>query len=67
MTARGDYGGDISPADALELLKQYPEATLVDVRTQPEWSFVGVPDLSGLWKGAYLPRMAVLPIHARQC
>jgi rhodanese-related sulfurtransferase len=50
MTTRGDYGGDISPAEALELLKQNPEATLVDVRTQPEWSFVGVPDLSALGK-----------------
>jgi rhodanese-related sulfurtransferase len=26
------------------------KAVLVDVRTQPEWAFVGVPDLSGLDK-----------------
>ena len=28
----------------------HPESRLVDVRTGPEWSFVGVPDLSALDK-----------------
>lgn len=30
------------------MLKDHPEAQLVDVRTQAEWSFVGLPDLSSL-------------------
>ena len=30
------------------MLTDNPEAVLVDVRTQAEWKFVGVPDLSGL-------------------
>jgi rhodanese-related sulfurtransferase len=30
------------------LLSENPEAVLVDVRTDAEWRFVGVPDLSGL-------------------
>ena len=33
---------------AWELLNDNPEAVLVDVRTDAEWRFVGVPDLSGL-------------------
>lgn len=44
----GEYGGDVSPGEAMALLKDDPSAVLVDVRTQPEWSFVGIPDLSSL-------------------
>lgn len=42
------YAGDVSPQQAWALLSDDPEATLVDVRTEAEWRFVGVPDLSGL-------------------
>ncbi len=44
----GDYGGDISPDEAMALLENDKSAVLVDVRTSPEWSFVGVPDLSAI-------------------
>lgn len=44
----GEYGGDISPDEAMALLKENTKAVLVDVRTGPEWSFVGVPDLSSI-------------------
>ncbi len=37
------YAGDVTPTQAWELLEQ-GDAVLVDVRTQAEWSFVGVPD-----------------------
>jgi rhodanese-related sulfurtransferase len=37
---------DISPADSYEALKSEPDAILVDVRTDAEWNFVGIPDLS---------------------
>ena len=30
------------------MMKADPRAQLVDVRTQAEWSFVGLPDLSGV-------------------
>ena len=39
------YAGDLTPAQAWELLGQVGHAVLVDVRTQAEWQFVGVPDL----------------------
>lgn len=42
------YAGDITPEEAWKLLKDNPEAILVDVRTDAEWRFVGVPDISGL-------------------
>jgi rhodanese-related sulfurtransferase len=39
-----DYAGDITAEQAWELLKDTPGAVLVDVRTEAEWRFVGVPD-----------------------
>jgi rhodanese-related sulfurtransferase len=37
------YRGDLPPVEAHARLKANPQAVLVDVRTQPEWTFVGVP------------------------
>lgn len=42
--------GDLTPARAWEVLVQDPRAVLVDVRTAAEWTFVGLPDLSGIGK-----------------
>ena len=42
------YAGDITPQQAWTLLNDHADAVLVDVRTDAEWRFVGVPDLSGL-------------------
>lgn len=44
------YAGDLTPDEAWELLRREPDAVLVDVRTDPEWTFVGVPDLTDLGK-----------------
>jgi rhodanese-related sulfurtransferase len=44
------YAGDLSPTQTWELLAAEPDAVLVDVRTQAEWSWVGLPDLSPLGK-----------------
>ena len=40
------YAGDIEPSEAWRLLQQ--GALLVDVRTDAEWNFVGLPDLASL-------------------
>ena len=42
------YAGDITPEEAWKLLTDDPEAVLVDCRTEAEWRFVGVADLSSL-------------------
>jgi rhodanese-related sulfurtransferase len=42
------YAGDLSPTEAWELLEREPEAALVDVRSEAEWVFVGVPDVTEL-------------------
>lgn len=42
------YAGDIAPQQAWEILTGNPDAVLVDVRTEAEWKFVGVPDTSSI-------------------
>lgn len=38
----------MKPQDAYETLRSNPAAALVDVRTQAEWNFVGIPDTRDL-------------------
>lgn len=45
-----DYAGDITPTEAWEMLASHPDARLIDVRTDAEWRFVGVPDTSSTGK-----------------
>ncbi len=44
------YAGDVPPKKAWEILVQDKDAVLVDVRTDAEWLFVGLPDLGALAK-----------------
>ena len=44
------YAGDITPDEAWQLLVDHPRAVLVDCRTSAEWTFVGVPDTSSLYR-----------------
>jgi rhodanese-related sulfurtransferase len=48
-----EYAGDLSAAEAWEMLKADPKAQLVDVRTTAEWAFVGLPDLSVLGRDVH--------------
>lgn len=42
------YAGDVTAREAWALLESDPRAVLIDVRTAPEWHYVGLPDLSAL-------------------
>lgn len=42
------YAGDLSPQEAYDLLRRDPKARLVDVRTDAEWTYVGLPNLAAL-------------------
>jgi rhodanese-related sulfurtransferase len=46
------YAGDLSPRETWERLAREAPAQLIDVRTVPEWNFVGVPDLAPLQRQA---------------
>lgn len=50
MTDANGYAGDVTARDAWDALSRDPKAVLIDVRTRPEWGFVGVPVLSALDK-----------------
>ncbi|WP_271669723.1 rhodanese-like domain-containing protein [Bradyrhizobium sp. CCBAU 51627] len=58
---------EISPRQAWDLLAADKHARLVDVRTEPEWAYVGVPDLADLGKAVakiswhVFPEMRVNP------
>jgi len=56
-----DYAGDLSAQEAWDLLKSDPRAVLVDVRTQAEWNFVGLPDLSSLGRDVALIEWQMFP------
>ncbi len=55
------YAGDLKPTDAWKLLAEDKQAQLVDVRTRPEWMFVGLPDLGGLAKKTMLQSWQIFP------
>jgi len=55
------YAGEKKPMEAWDLLTSKPSAQLIDVRTKPEWSFVGIPDLSSIGKQTVLLSWQVYP------
>jgi rhodanese-related sulfurtransferase len=52
---------NILPTQAWQALQSDPHAQLVDVRTDAEWTFVGLPDLSGAGKQPVLIPWQVYP------
>ncbi len=60
-TADGPGVLELSPLETWDLLKENSDAVLVDVRTKPEWGFVGIPDLSELGHEAIFVEWACFP------
>jgi rhodanese-related sulfurtransferase len=56
---------NVAPGKTWEALKADPKAQLVDVRTDAEWNFVGVPDLAAVGKQAVLLPWQVYPSMQR--
>lgn len=44
------YAGDVNPDAAWQMLSEDPNAVLLDVRTDAEWAYVGLPDVGSLGK-----------------
>lgn len=55
------YAGDVTPEEAWRLLNEDPSAVLVDVRTQAEWTFIGIPDLGAIGKRTVLVSWLMFP------
>ncbi|PTW62776.1 thiosulfate sulfurtransferase [Breoghania corrubedonensis] len=60
----GAYAGDASAAQTYKALEEDATATLVDVRTQAEWNYVGIPDLSPLGRDALFVEWQTYPTGA---
>lgn len=56
---------NVAPTQTWEALKSDPAAQLVDVRTDAEWNFVGLPDLNEAGKQAVLIPWQVYPTMQR--
>ena len=56
---------NVAPKQTWEALDSNPEAHLVDVRTDAEWNFVGVPDLNETGKKALLIPWQLYPTMQR--
>jgi rhodanese-related sulfurtransferase len=56
---------NVPPGRVWEVLRLDPEAQLVDVRTDAEWNFVGLPDLAPAGKQAVLIQWQVYPAMQR--
>lgn len=61
MTKSEGYAGDLSCREAWDRLASDTDAVLVDVRTQAEWDYVGVPSLRDLDKQPLLVSWQVYP------
>lgn len=56
---------NVPPGRVWEALQKDPNAQLVDVRTEPEWNFVGLPDLASAGKQVVLIPWQVYPSMQR--
>ena len=56
-----NYAGDLDPIAAWEMLQSDANAVLIDVRTDVEWQFVGLPDLTSLNKPIYAIAWQIYP------
>lgn len=55
---------NVPPTQVWEALRKDPKAQLVDVRTDAEWNFVGLPDLSSAGKQVVPIQWQVYPTMA---
>jgi rhodanese-related sulfurtransferase len=65
MSEASTYGGDVSAVDAWRDLQATAAATLIDVRTEAEWAFVGLPTLDAIGKAPLLVAWNDFPSGAR--
>ena len=52
---------NVSPAATLQALREDSQAQLIDVRTDAEWTYVGIPDLTDAGKRPVLIPWQVFP------
>ncbi len=63
MTTEG-FAGEVTSREAWDILAEDGSARLVDVRTDAEWAFVGLPDLASLGKNPVRVPWQIFPAMA---
>ena len=58
------YAGDVTPKEAWTLLEQDPNACLIDVRTEAEWRYVGLPLVAALGRDTLCVSWQTYPDNA---
>ena len=61
LDSSAGYAGDLKVEEAWSLLVDDPDAVLIDIRTQAEWSYVGVPDLSAIGREPVFAQWLLFP------
>ncbi|MEO9526052.1 rhodanese-like domain-containing protein [Roseibium sp.] len=61
LQSKVEYAGNVTAQEAYSRLSEQPDAVLVDVRTQAEWSFVGLPYLRPIGKEPVLAEWQSFP------
>ena len=61
MQIEGGYAGNVTVQEAYDGLSGQEQSVLVDVRTQAEWAFVGLPDLRPVGKEPLLAEWQSFP------
>lgn len=61
MRSEGGYAGNVTSQEAFNELTGDETSVLVDVRTQAEWAFVGLPDLRPIGKEPVLVEWQSFP------
>jgi len=61
VQSEGSYAGNVTSQEAFDELSSQANAILIDVRTQAEWAFVGVPDLRPVGKEPVLVEWQSFP------
>ncbi len=59
----GAYAGDITPQQSWDMLETEADAILIDVRTDAEFAYVGIPDLERLGKKTAFVSWILFPDH----
>lgn len=57
----GAYAGDLGPRECWEILENDTKAVLIDVRTDAEFAYVGVPDLTSIGKDTKFVSWVLFP------
>ena len=61
LDSSAGYAGDLKVEEAWSLLVDDPDAVLIDIRTQAEWSYVGVPDLTAIGREPVFAQWLLFP------